>query len=137
MPKKPTRSTYSSRKPAQSGVPETLKMEVTRKANELIETVLKPQHIQPPPENPQFNYIVDIYGKWYHNYFYLCATYACPGPNATTSSFEAKMARLEYAGGGRFDLAFMRHTGQWVTIEYGLSVDECLAAIRDDPFFFP
>ncbi len=137
MPKKQTRSMYSARKPSRPTVPETLKMEVTRKANELIEAVLKPQHIQPPPENPQFNYIVDIYGKWYHSYFYLCATYACPGPNAITPSFEAKFARLEYAGGSRFDLAFMRYTGQWVTIGYDLSVDECLAAIRDDPLFFP
>ena len=137
MTKRQKRSMYASNQSARPTVPATLKMEVTTKANELIETVLKPQHIQPPPENPQFNYIVDIYGKWYHSYFYLCATYACPGPNATVPSFEAKMARLEYAGGNRFDLAFMRHTGQWITLDYGLSVDECLVAIRDDPFFFP
>src|SRR5438876_9056876 len=137
MTKRQKRSMYSSSQSARPTVPATLKMEVTAKANELIETILKPQHIQPPPETPQFNYIVDIYGKWYHSYFYLCAKYAYASPNATAPSFEAKMARLEYAGGNRFDLAFMRHTGQWITLDYGLSVDECLVAIRDDPFFFP
>jgi hypothetical protein len=128
---------YSPRKVTTSQLQETLKREVTTKANELIETVLKPKHIQPPPENPQFNYIVDMYGKWYHRYFYFCATYCVPGPNATVPSFEAKFARMEYAGNNRFHLAFMRHTGQWVELYTGLSLDECLAAIRDDPFFQP
>jgi hypothetical protein len=53
----------SRSKPTKGGVPEAVKVEVITKANELIETVLKPKHIQPPPENPQFNHIVDIYGK--------------------------------------------------------------------------
>jgi hypothetical protein len=128
---------YSPRKATTSQLQETLKREVTTKANELIEAVLKPKHIQPPPENPQFNYIVDMYGKWYHRYFYFCATYCVPGPNATVPSFEAKFARMEYAGNNRFHLAFMRHTGQWVEMYTGLSLDECLAAIRHDPFFQP
>jgi len=29
----------------------------------------------------------------------------------------------------------MRHTGQWVELYDALSVDECLQAIRDDPWF--
>jgi hypothetical protein len=137
MPKEINRWAMYPRKTSTSPLPESLKMEVTTKANELIETVLKPKYIQPPPENPQFNYIVDIYGKWYHRYFYFCATYCVPGPNTTVLSFEAKFARMEYAGNNRFHLAFMRHTGQWVELYTGLSLDECLAAIRDDPFFQP
>ena len=43
------------RKTSLSPLPESLKMEVTTKARELIETILKPKYIQPPPENPQFN----------------------------------------------------------------------------------
>ncbi len=128
---------YSPPKATTSQLQETLKREVTTKANELIETVLKPKHIQPPPENPQFNYIVDIYGKWYQRSFYFCATYCVLCPNATVPSFEAKFARIEYAGYNRFHLAFMRHTGQWVELYTGLSLDECLAAIRDDPYFQP
>ncbi len=37
---------------------------------------------------------------------------------------------MEYAGNHRFHLSFMRHTGQWVELYTGLSLDECLAAIR-------
>ena len=51
--------------------------------------------------------------------------------------FEAKFARMEYIGGGHFNLAFMRHTGQWIEIFQDLSLDDCLGAIRDDPWFQP
>lgn len=135
MAKPPKRWVYSPGKPTPSPVPATLKAEVTTKANELIETVLKPKYIQPPPENPQFNYIVDIYGKWFRSAFYFCATYSVPGPDAIAPSFEAKFARMQYAGNQRFHLAFMRYTGQWIDPYSAMTVDECLAAVRDDPFF--
>ena len=41
-------------KTSTASLPEALKMEVTTRANELIETVLKPKYIQPPPENPPY-----------------------------------------------------------------------------------
>jgi len=42
---------------------------------------------------------------------------------------------MRHDGGGKFDLAFMRHTGQWVELYQGQTVDQCLEAIRDDPWF--
>lgn len=127
----------SSSSSAHLAVPDTVKRDVAAKANELIETVLKPKHIQAPPDNPQFNYIVDLYGKWYQRYFYFCATYCVPGPNATVPSFEAKFAPMEYAGQNRFHLSFLRHTGAWIELYHSLSLDDCLTTIRDDPFFIP
>ena len=62
---------YDPKKTASPKVPDALKRKVETEANALIETVLKPRHIQPPPENPQFNYIVDIFTQWYRNYFYF------------------------------------------------------------------
>jgi hypothetical protein len=44
---------------------------------------------------------------------------------------------MGYEGDGKFNLAYMRHNGQWNVIHYGLSLDECLAAIRDEPHFLP
>ena len=81
--------------------------------------------------------IIDIGAKWYRNYFYFSSTYACPGPNALSPTFEAKFARMEHLGGGRFALYFMRHTGEWVGLYDALTVDECLEAIREDPWFVP
>lgn len=123
------------RKTSTTSLPEALKMEVTTKANELIETVLKPKYIQPPSANPQFNYIVNIYGKWYHKAFYFCAEYRVAGPHPTQPNFEAKFARMQFAGNRRFHLSFMRYTGQWIQIYTDLTVDECIEAIRDDPYF--
>lgn len=125
-----------SRKPALS-VPDTLKAEVEAKASDLIANVLKPKHLRPPEAGQSFNYITDIGTKWYRHSFYLFSTYACPGPNALSPTFESKFARMEYVGGAKFALAFMRHTGEWVAIYGALSVDECMKAMQDDPWFVP
>lgn len=118
-------------------VPESVKARVTEKADQLIESVLKPEHIEPPPENPQFNYIVDIFSRWYHSYFYFCATYRCPPPDAISEFFERRFARLEYTGNDRFSLSYMRHTGQWVELFTELTLDECLESIRSEPHYVP
>ncbi|MGO9738244.1 MAG: hypothetical protein ACLPVO_12550 [Desulfomonilaceae bacterium] len=44
---------------------------------------------------------------------------------------------MAYIGNERFNLAYMRHTGNWNEIYYYLSVEECLTAIRDEPHFLP
>ena len=83
---------------------------MNKAAVELVEAILKPRYIKPPLKNEQFNYIVDIDTRWYRNYFYFCAKCACPGPNAISSFFEVKFARLEYAGDDPFHLSFIRYT---------------------------
>lgn len=118
-------------------MPESIKAEVAAKALHLIESVLKPRHVLPPPPDATLNHITDISGKWNRGYFYLNASYACPGPNAVSPTFETKFARLEFVGGGRFRLSYHRHTGEWVGIYEALSVDECLRAVQDDPWFVP
>jgi hypothetical protein len=125
------------KKPAPPPIPAALKREVETKANALVESVLAPQHVQPPPEDPQFNYIESLYTKWYHSYFYFCAHYIVAGPNAIMPSFEHKFARLTYLGGARFSLSAMRYTGEWIEIFPDLTLDECLDAVRDDPWFYP
>jgi hypothetical protein len=128
---------YVPPKPAKPAVPAALKAEVETKAQALIESVLKPLHVKPPPDDERFNYLVDIGSRWYRSYFYFVSTYCSPGPTALSPSFESKFARLEYTGANRFSLAFMRYTGQWVELASDLSLDQCLDAIRTDPFFFP
>ena len=119
-----------------SKLPGAVKATVQGKATDLVERVLKPKFIKPPPEKEILNYVVDIYTKWYRNYFYFCAKYCSPAPNALSPYFEFKFARMEYVGlGARFNLSFMRHTGQWVEIYQGIPLDECFSAIEYDPWF--
>ena len=120
-----------------ASVSASIKSEVEMKAKDLIDNVLKPKNVLPPPVEGQSNYIIDIGSKWYRNYFYFFSTYACPSPNALSPTFEAKFARMESLGDGKFALYFMRHTGEWVGIYDSLSVDECMKALQDDPWFVP
>ncbi len=118
-------------------VPDSIKAKVKVKADSLINKVLKSTHIKIPPENYRYNYLVDIFSKWYRHYFYFCSKYNTSGPNALSSSFEEKFARLEYIGPDEFNLAFKRHTGQWVVVGFGLSLEECLDEIEKEPYFIP
>lgn len=119
-----------------ASVPAPLKAEVEAKARDLIENVLKPKHVLPPPTEKRFNALIDIGAKWYRNYFYFFSTYARPGPDALPPTFESMFARMEPLGDGTFALYAMRYTGkEWVGVFDALSADECMAAIRDDPWF--
>ncbi len=135
--KQPKRWVYSPPKPAKPSVPEAVKAQVEAKARELIDTVLKPQHVKPPPKDERFNYSIDLGGKWYRSYFYFFSTYACPGPNALSPTFESKFARMEYVGNDKFNLSYMRHTDQWFELFTDQSLDDCLKAIREEPWFPP
>ena len=80
MAKIPRQWIYSPR-PA-SRIPDSIRNKITAKADEIVQTVFKPQYVKPPPRKPRFNYIVDIYTKWHKNCLYFRAKFACPGPNA-------------------------------------------------------
>jgi hypothetical protein len=120
-----------------SSLPGTVKDEVDTKATDLIEKVLKPRHVKPPPEGSQFNYITDITTKWIGSTCYFISIYACPDPAAIAPTFEEKFARMEYVGNAKFTISLMRHTGRWVELLSGISVDECMKAVQDDPWFQP
>lgn len=137
MVKKQKMWVYSPPKNSKPKLPENVKRDLEKKAELLIEETLKPKHIKPTPENTTYNYIIDIYTKWYRNYFYFYSKYHCPGPNAISPTFESKFARFEYIGDDNFNLSFMRHTGQWIEIYTDISVEQCLSVVRDDPNFYP
>jgi hypothetical protein len=128
---------YSQEKPKKPSIPERIKTEVSHAGEKLVSDELRPMHVKPPPQKPQFNYIVDIFAKWYRNYFYFVAKYACPGPNAMSPYFNANFARMEYAGSSRFHLSYMRHTGQWFEVYRDLSLSDCLHHIVQEPHFQP
>jgi len=127
----------TSSDPSSALVLRVIKQEVDQKAGDLIEIVLKPKHIQPTPEGHQLNFLVDITTKWLGSKCFFISIYSSPGPHAISPTFETKFARMEYVRNAKFALSFMRHTGKWVELYDALSVDECLKAIQDDPWFVP
>jgi hypothetical protein len=132
--KRPRTWVYSPPKPT---VPDGVKAEVQRKAQELIEKHLKPAHVKPPPEDPRWNYLTGIHTKWHRSFFYFVGDYASPGPNAISATFESPFARLEYTHTGKFNLAYFRHTGQWWQIFEDLTLDDALETIRDNALLHP
>lgn len=110
------------------------KERVTQKFAPLIEE-FKSKYIEPP--HPEFNYRVDFYSKWYRHFFYLCTKYKSNSTRRLADEFEDKFIRLECVGPDRFDLAYMRHTGQWWPLNEGQTLDECLKHIQEDPWFQP
>jgi hypothetical protein len=68
---------YSPPKPPKPAVPDDIKADVEAKAKELIDTVLKPEHVKPPPKAPQWNYLTDITSKSLFNNWGL--TQPCQG----------------------------------------------------------
>ena len=99
----------------------------SEKGDEIVEKLLKPEYVKPVPDQLTLNHLIDIYTKWYRNYFYFCSKYKCP-PQRISSSFESKFARMEYLGNNTFELTYMRHTGQWWQLETG-TMDDCLKSI--------
>jgi hypothetical protein len=89
-----------------------------------LTATLKPKAIKPQPENPEINYVIDIYTTFYRNYFYFCGAYACPSPNALSPTFKIRFARMECMGDRLFNLSCMRHTGQWFESYLSVSIDE-------------
>jgi len=91
------------------------------------------------PENPnkEFNYLVDIYSKWYQHYFYLCEKYKSEHPNRIKDEFEEKFVRLTVRGKNQFDFSYFRHTGQWHLVAEGLTIEECKDMILSNPVFQP
>lgn len=120
-------------------VPELLKHTLSLKAEQLLETQFKPGlSIQAEAAKEYgFNYVVDVYTRWRGRYFYFCAKYRNPRAGATEEYFEVKRTRMEYAGGRRFNLAYMRHTGRWFEVFPGLSLEECLETIAEEELFWP
>ena len=44
---------------------------------------------------------------------------------------------MEYIGNDKFNLAYMRHTGEWWEIYQELPLLECLSLITEEPHFIP
>lgn len=122
--------------PPKSKITDDIKQEVAAKAEEILVEWRK-KFIREPPKDYDFNYIVEFYGKWFRNYFYFCAKYACPSPRSIAPFFEAKFTRIECVNNERFNLAYMRHTEKWCEVEQGLTLDTCMKKIREDYFYHP
>ncbi|HET6229818.1 MAG TPA: hypothetical protein VFE05_07080 [Longimicrobiaceae bacterium] len=133
--KRPRRVWARSGSPADKPkIPDVLKARAQTEADTLLEH-FRPLHIR-PEENPQFNYITELSSVWFRGYLYLRAIYANVYPHGDPT-FEVRFTRLEYAGGEKFNLAYMRHTGQWWEVYHDLPLEDAIRTIREEIIFHP
>ncbi len=118
-------------------VPDQVKSTVTKKFDALVNNILKPRYVKPPPKDQRFNHLIDISTKWHRQFFYVNGTYFCPGSHQRSPTFETGFVRLQYVGVDQFNVAYMRHTEKWWQIFSGLTLKECLNAVEINPIFFP
>jgi hypothetical protein len=112
------------------------KVAVTLACKRFIDEVLKPRFL-PEILPTEFNYPIDIYGKWHGNKYRFITRYRSDDPSSYAPEFEAAFARLEYLSRDRFDLSWHRHTGEWFCLFERLSLTDAFQLIESMPHFAP
>ena len=116
---------------------DAFKKQLTERIEKILEEVLRPKHIQKPPEGHDFNYLSGLHSKWYRNYFYICGTYTCPSERASVPSFEAKFSRMEFFNEDSINLAYMRHTGKFWELFEDQTLEESIKIVTTQSHFLP
>lgn len=111
------------------------KNRVENQCQPLIEK-LKSQYVLKNPDI-RYNYLVDIYIKWYRDYLFFCGKYKSENPDRLVGEFEDNFVRLKIIKPDNFEISYMRHTEKWFLIAHDLPLKECLEMIESTPTFHP
>ncbi len=111
------------------------KKEVSSNFQPLVE-FLKDKCISENPDK-KYNYLIDIYTKWYRKYFYLCEKFKSEFPDRIVDEFEVKLVRLEYTDKDSFDLSYLRHNEQWFLLAENQTLKNCIEMINENTFLQP
>ena len=115
---------------------EAEKAGVTAVCERLIDEFLKPRF--PPVIRPtEFNYPVDILGKWRGAKYRFVQRYRSGFPGNLGEEFEAPFARLDWIGPDRFDIRWHRHTGEWFRRHRGRTLVRAIETLRSDGILHP
>ena len=105
-----------------------------------IAGTLKPQFL-PEVRPTQFNYPVDIFGKWRGSKYSFIMRYRSGFPDNLGEEFDSPFTRLdhvqEHLAETRFDVMWRRHTGQWRRLHASVTLEEALQHIRTEPWLQP
>ena len=119
-----------------SAFSEAEKARVTAACEHLIAEFMKPRFL-PQVQPTQFNYPVDILGKWRGAQYRFIQRYRSGFPDNLGEEFDAPFARLDWISRDRFDLQWHRHTGKWWRLYSGLTLDEAVQTIKADGHLQP
>jgi hypothetical protein len=112
------------------------KSAVTAACQQLIGDFLKPRFL-PAIRPTQFNYPVDIRGKWHGTKYRFIQRYRSGFPENLGEEFDAPFARLDWISRNRFDIQWHRHTGEWFCVHRGLTLAEAIDTLKSDGLLHP
>ncbi len=115
-----------------SGFSAAEKPAVTAACEQLIDGFLKPR-LLPTIRPTQFNYPVDILGKWHGTKYRFIQRYRSGFPEESGKS----LTRLDWISRDRFELRWHRHTGEWFCLHRGLTLAEAIDTLRSEGLFHP
>ena len=115
---------------------EAEKARVTSACQNLIDDFFKPRFL-PSVQPTQFNYPVDILGKWHGTKYRFVQRYRSGFPDNLGEEFDAPFARIDRMGRDHFDIYWMRHTGKWWRLHAGVTLGEALRIIETDRVLHP
>ena len=119
-----------------TGPSEPEKSHITATCQHLIDQVLKPRFL-PTIRPTQFNYPVDIQGKWHGARYRFIQRYRSGYPENLGEEFDAPFARLDWVGRDRFDIQWHRHTGTWFPLYRHQTLAQALKIIETDGLLHP
>jgi len=115
---------------------EAEKVSITDACERLIDEFLKPRFL-PAIRPTQFNYPVDILGKWHGVRYRFIQRYRSGFPENLGEEFDAPFARLDRIDRDRFDIQWHRHTGEWFRLHRGLTLVQAIEILRTDGILHP
>lgn len=126
---------------AESRRPPPLRDEAEKRAiigacEAFIRDVLKPRFL-PEIRPTEWNYVVDIHGAWAGGRYRFMQRYRSGMEHNRGEEFDAPFARIDRMGPDRFDIHWMRHTGQWWRLYTSVTLTGALHILETDNVLHP
>jgi hypothetical protein len=117
------------------------KADIGAACQRFVEETLKPRFL-PAIHPTDFNYPVDIFGKWRGSKYSFITRYRSGFPDNLGEEFDSAFTRFDYleehlAGRPRFDVMWHRHTGQWYRLHAAVTLEEALSLVETDGLLHP
>jgi len=105
-----------------------------------IRDTLKPRFL-PEVRPTQFNYPIDVFGKWRGHRYSFITRYRSGFPDNLGEEFDSAFTRLdhveEHHADTRFDVMWRRHTGQWWRLHAIVTLEEALRLMETEELLQP
>ncbi len=116
------------------------KAAVAAACERLIVESLKPRFL-PVIRPTQFNYPIDIFGKWRGSKYSFIMRYRSGFTENAGEEFDSAFIRLDHVAEevaeNRFDVMWHRHTGQWLRLHSSVTLEEALSLIESEGLLQP